>query len=152
MLEKIKTNTFSYIKSLGDIRVLGQTVFVIIVLLTSWSGIKAIQTNYELQKKIVRLEQQVEIAELENQNLELSNKYLETDQFLELSVRRQFGKAGSGEKIYVVPKDVALKYAPSIESTSEKDKQKTDKPWYQENLEAWLNFFFRKSNNKLLEA
>lgn len=152
MLEKIKTTTFLYIKSLGDIRVLGQSVFVIIVLLTSWSGIKAIQTNYELQKKIVRLEQQVEIAELENQNLELSNKYLETDQFLELSVRRQFGKAGRGEKIYVVPKDVALKYAPTIESASEKDKQKTDKPWYQENLEAWLNFFFRKSNNKLLEG
>jgi cell division protein FtsB len=152
MLEKIKTIVIDYVKSLGDIRVLGQSVFVVIVLLTSWSGIKAIQTNYELQKKIVRLEQQVEIAELENQNLQLSNKYLETDQFLELSVRRQFGKAAPGEKIYIVPKDVALKYAPILASNDKEIEKQTDKPWYQQNLEAWMNFFFRESNNKLLEA
>ncbi len=152
MYEKIKTIVIDYLKSLTDIRVLGQTVFVIIVLLTSWSGIKAIQTNYELQKKIVRLEQQVEIAELENRNLELSNKYLETDQFLELSVRRQFGKAAPGERIYIVPKDVALKYAPELPNQDTGKKDQTAKPWYQQNLEAWLNFFFRESNNKLLES
>lgn len=152
MLEKIKTHTIQYVKSLGDIRVLGQTIFVVIVLLTSWSGIKAIQANYELQKKIVRLEQQVEIAELENQNLDLSNKYLETDQFLELSVRRQFGKAAPGEKLYVVPKNVALRHVPSLTEDGAEKKSQTAKPWYQENLEAWLNFFFRESNNKLLES
>jgi cell division protein FtsB len=151
MFHKTKIIIFQYIKSLSDIRALGRTVFVIIVLLTSWSGIKAIQTNYELQKDIVKLEQQVEIVELENQNLELSNKYLETDQFLELSVRRQFGKAAPGEKIYVVPKNVALKYSPELQTISEKDGKGTAKPRYQQNLEAWLNFFFRSSNNKLLE-
>ena len=152
MFDKTKTLLINYVKSLTDIRVLGQTIFAIIVLLTSWSGIKAIQTNYELQKKIVRLEQQVKIAELENQNLELSNKYLETDQFLELSVRRQFGKAAPGESIYVVPKQVALKYAPQLPSDTKKSREQTSKPWYQQNFEAWLNFFFRKSNNKLLES
>lgn len=152
MIETIKTKTLQYIKSFTDIRVLGQTIFVIIVLLTSWSGIKAIQTNYELQKKIVRLEQQVEIAELENQNLELSNKYLETDQFLELAVRRQFGKAAPGERVYVVPQEVAMKHAPKLPDENADSKKQTTKPWYQANLEAWLNFFFRDSNNKLLES
>lgn len=152
MLTKTKTIVINYVKSLGDIRVIGQTAFVVIVLLTSWSGIKAIQTNYELQKKIVKLEQEVEIAELENQNLELSNKYLETDQFLELAVRRQFGKAAPGERIYVIPKDVALKYAPELADQEAVKKQQTAKPKYQENFEAWLNFFFRESNNKLLES
>lgn len=152
MLENVKTKTIDYIKSLTDIRVLGQTIFVIIVLLTSWSGIKAIQANYELQKKIVRLEQQVEIAELENQNLELSNQYLETDQFLELAVRRQFGKAAPGERIYVVPTEVALKYAPNVPNQEAAQKKQTAKPVYQQNLEAWVNFFFRDSNNKLLES
>lgn len=152
MADKIKTSVIAFIKSLTDIRVIGQTVFVIIVLMVSWSSVKSIQTNYELQKKVVRLQQEIEIQELENQNLSLQNQYLETDNFLELAVRRQFGKAASGERVYLVPTDIALKYAPDLPTKTTKKKASTNKPFYQENLEAWVNFFFRKSDNKLLES
>lgn len=150
MFEVIKTKTLSFIKSLSDLRVVGQLFFVIIVLLISWSGVRAIQTNYELQKKIVRLEQEVEINRLENENLRLENKYLETEAFLELAARRQFGKAAPGETLYLVPKEVALaKVRQDTEGTNRQASQK--KPWYQQNLEAWSGFFFRKSQNRLLE-
>jgi len=36
----------------NDIRFVGQAIFVLIVLLISWSGVKSIQTNYNLQKQI----------------------------------------------------------------------------------------------------
>lgn len=152
MLEKIKTILVDYVKSLSDVRVIGQTVFVIIVLMVSWSAVKSIQSNYELQKKIVRLQQEIREQELENENLALQNQYLETDAFLELAVRRQFGKAAVGERVYLVPNEIALQYAPEIPQPEQEVKQTTDKPFYQENFEAWVNFFFRESDNKLLES
>lgn len=150
MFEIIKTKILEFIKSLSDLRVVGQVFFAVIVLLISWSGVKAIQANYELQKKIVRLEQEVEIGRLENDNLKLSNKYLETNEFLELAARRQFGKAAAGETLYIVPKKVALAHV-TPPSTDTSQQASTKKPQYQQNLEAWSSFFFRKSQNKLLE-
>lgn len=145
MLLKIKNTIVRYIKSLGDIKVLGQTIFVILVLLTSWSGIKAIQANYEIQKDIALLEKEINIKELENKNQELANKYLETEDYLEIAVRQYFGKAATGERVYIVPTDVALKYAPSIES-SEEDQEASEKRFYNKNLESWRGFFFKRSN------
>jgi len=150
MLTTIKTKIVEFIKSLSDLRVVGQVFFALIVLLISWSGVKAIQANYELQKKIVRLEQEVEINKLENENLKLENKYLETNAFLELAARRQFGKAAPGETLYIVPKKVAMAHV--VEAKNENNNQATNKkPQYQQNLEAWSSFFFRKSQNKLLK-
>ena len=148
MFEKLKTKTVEFIKSLTDLRVVGQVFFAVIVILISWSGVKAIQANYELQKKIVRLEQEVEISKLENDNIKLENKYLETNEFLELAARRQFGKAAPGETLYIVPKKVAL--AQVTPPADEVAKASSKKPQYQQNLEAWSSFFFRKSQNKLL--
>lgn len=152
MSEKIKTMIIEYVRSLTDLRVIGQTVFVIIVLMVSWSAVKAIQTNYELQREIVRLKQEIQIQELENQNLSLENQYLETDQFLELAVRRQFGRAAEGERVYLVPPEVALSYAPDLPQGSTDSTKEADKPFYQQHVEDWINFFFRKTDNKLLES
>jgi len=150
MLENAKTKIVEFVKSLSDLRVVGQVFFAVIVLLISWSGVKAIQANYELQKKIVRLEQEVEISKLENDNIKLENKYLETDEFLELAARRQFGKAAPGETLYIVPKRVAMAHVTI--SAEDGDKQASNKkPEYQQNLEAWGSFFFRKSQNKFLD-
>jgi cell division protein FtsB len=151
MSEKIKTKLTTYFKSLSDVRILGQTFFAILVLLISWSGVKAIQKNYELQKQISRLEQEVEIQELQNENQRLNNLYLDTDQFLELSARRQFGLGAPGEKLLVVPKETALKYTIDIKQENETKSQKSNKPTYQKNYEAWISFFFRKSQNRLVD-
>lgn len=150
MLEIVKTKIKEFVKSMSDLRVVGQVFFAGIVILISWSGVKAIQANYELQKKITRLEQEVEISRLVNENLKLENKYLETDEFLELAARRQFGKAAPGETLYIVPKRVALTYV-TLPTDEESTKASSKKPAYQENLEAWSGFFFRKSQNKLLD-
>jgi cell division protein FtsB len=150
MLQKTKIILIEFFKNLTDLRYLGQVFFVILALLLSWSGVKAIQSNYELQKQIVRLEQEVEIQKLENENLKLSNQYLETDQFLELAARRQFGKGAPGETLLVVPKETAMQFVTQTAVASKK-KSSLIKPKYQQNLEAWVNFFFRKSQNRLLQ-
>lgn len=147
MFDKTKNTIVHFVKRLSDMRFLGQVIFIIIVLLVSWSTTKAIQANYDLQKQIASLEKENEVQQLKNENLKIKNQYLETDEYLELTARRQLGKAAQGETVVMVPKGVAMKY--TIASTVQPDEEvqkKADeqKPGYQKNLEAWGQFFFRR--------
>jgi cell division protein FtsB len=146
MLQKLK----SLIKhptthKLLELRNIGLYVFGFMVLSVSWSGAKVIQVNYTLQKKIGVLQQQNEIKRLQNENDKLRNKYLETDQFLELAARRQFGLAAPGEKAYVVPKSVALANSTDLQTTSTVQTVELPKKiWYQANFDAWMDFFLHR--------
>lgn len=145
MFEKLKDlKKYPFASVLSDTRSLGLIAFGVIAVLVSWSGVKSIQTNYGLQKQISELNQQNDVQKLENTNLKLRNEYYKTDQFLELAARRQFGKAAPGETVYIVPKKVALANTVDLPGTSQsKKKDAGQKPLYQKNLEAWVNFFFR---------
>jgi len=133
-----------------DTRVWGFVVFGVVVLIASWSGVRVIETNYELQKKIARLEQTNQVIELQNQNQELKNDYFETDTYLELAARQQFNKAAPGEKLINVPSSVAQQYAKEIPlvvaQTDQTDDSSPDEPAYLRNLKAWRDFVF---NHKL---
>lgn len=124
-----------------DIRFTGQVVFVGIVLLISWSGVKSIQTNYELQKQISTLQQQNAVRELENKNLELENEYYGTDEYLELQARRNFGLGKPGEKELLVPQSVAFAHAPELESSKAEADKDDD---HTSNFQAWVNFFLNR--------
>lgn len=148
MLDKIKKlQKHPYAKELKDVRVLGLIVFCVIVLLVSWSGVRVIETNYELQQQIARMEEETKLLELENANKKLENEYYHTDQYLELQARKQFGKAAPGETVLTVPESVALANTVDLQTEEKKAGQtkKTDKPFYQKNFEAWMSFFFRRS-------
>src|SRR5690349_12374719 len=97
-----------YLSKLTDVRVLGQVVFVGVVLLFSWSAVKVIHTNYKLQQQIARLQQENELQKLKNDNQRLKNEYYKSPQYLELAARQNFGLAAAGEKELLVPKEVAL--------------------------------------------
>lgn len=140
MLTKIQKYT-DKLKILQDVRALGLVAFGIVALLVTWSGVKVAQTNYELAKKISVARQRNDIASLENQNLKLKNKYYETNQFLELSARRQFGRAQLGEKLYVVPEQTALKRTVDMPTqTSKIPKEEQKKSKFQQNIDSWLDF------------
>ncbi len=148
MLEKIKTyQKHPVVQELKDVRVLGLIVFCIIVLLVSWSGVRVIETNYELQQQIARMEEETKLLELENANKKLENEYYNTDQYLELQARRQFGKAAPGETVLIVPESVALAHTKDLGQETKKPhkSQHASKPFYQKNFEAWMSFFFRRS-------
>jgi cell division protein FtsB len=148
MLEKLKKYQKNpYVEQLKDVRVIGLIVFCAIALLVAWSGLGAIQSNYVLQKQIARLEQENQVKELENTNLKLKNQYYNTEQYLELHARRQFGRAAPGETLILVPKSVALSHTTEITEDQEKptEQPKPEKPTYQKNFEAWMEFFFHRS-------
>jgi cell division protein FtsB len=145
MFEKIKNlPRHQFVKEFRDVRVMGLLVFGVIVLLVSWSGLQVIESNYQLQQQIARLEQQNQVQDLENNNLKLSNQYYNTDQYLELQARRQFGKGGPGEKLLLVPRNIALAHTVDLPDSTKTAKQKPPKPTYQRNFEAWIGFFFHR--------
>jgi cell division protein FtsB len=146
MLGKIKNPKIQkYIKLLSNPRALGLLAFGAVAIMVTWSGIRAVQANYDLQKEISRLEQQNEVQRLENENLKLKNEYYKTDEFLNLAARRQFGLAAPGETVLVVPKSVALAHTVDLSPEAQSGtKEQPPKPAYQKNLDAWLDFFFNR--------
>jgi cell division protein FtsL len=134
-----------FVRRLGDARFAGQMVFVVIVLLISWSGIKTIQSNYELQKQISGLKQQTDVQKLENNNLALQNNYFKSNQYLELSARQNFGLAIPGEKEIIVPESVALSY--TVTPAASKDSSTDHQPAYQKNFRSWTDFFLHRQNS-----
>src|SRR5665213_1810477 len=109
MINKIKTY-YSLIpwQSLRDLRTLGLLVFLVIVLLISWSGVKTIKSNFELQKQVAQYQYNNQVQQLENKNLHLQNEYYNTNQYLELSARQELGLGYPGETELLVPKSVAM--------------------------------------------
>lgn len=135
-------------KRFTDIRNVGLYIFALIVLAITWSAAKTVQGNYELQKEISELKQQNEVLKLYNQNTALQNQYLQTDQYLELSARQNFGLAAPGEKVLLVPASVAAKYIdkslmPRTGGTPLGSVD--DRPKYQKNLESWRDFLLGRN-------
>ena len=132
------------LKQLTDIRNIGLYIFTVIVLAISWSGVKTVQSNYELQKQISVLKQQNDVLRLTNENTYLQNQYLGTNQYLELSARRNFGLAAPGETVLLVPKSVAMKYVdPSLNPDSNDTSgvsADTNKSKAAKNLQDWRDF------------
>lgn len=145
-IKTIQNHVVSFVRRLSDVRFAGQVLFVVIVLMISWSGVKTIQTNYGLQKKISALKQQNDLQRLRNENLALQNQYLNSNQYLELSARQNFGLAMPGEKEVIVPKEVALDSTVNLPAPAKPDLAKASKPAYQRNFESWVNFFLHRQD------
>jgi cell division protein FtsB len=150
-ISTIKTKIIGFITRFKDLRVVGLSVFVVVILMVTWSSINTIQTNYELQKEIAKLEQENALTALENENERLSNEYFASDQYVELEARRVFGKAEPGEKLVIIPREVAMsKVAESprqAESEQEVQESEVELAWYRENLRAWADFFLNRTIN-----
>jgi cell division protein FtsB len=128
-------------KGLYDVRLVVLVLVGLIAMSVFWNGAKIIQQNFELSRKVVKIQQENEVLELENRNKELQNQYLATDEFAELTARRVFGKASPGERVYIVPEEVALASL-TVAPEETAPEAPTEKPQYQKNLEAWLNIYF----------
>ncbi len=136
----------AYLLSLRDIRNVGMLVFVVIVLLISWSGIKTIQTNYGLQKQIASLHQENQVQNLKNTNLQLQNQYYNTNQYLEVTARENFGLGLPGETELLIPKNVALAHTVAQPNTTKVVAGIPTQAFWQRNFEAWMDFFLHRGS------
>lgn len=141
---KYRQKISEFIDRLSDLRFLGQIGFAIFILMISWSGIQSIQANYNLQKQITELNQQNDLMTMSNENLRLQNDYFKSNQYLELSARRNFGLAAPGEKVIVVPKSVALSAVSDIKIQDNNATSLAKKTVMQNNAKSWLDFFINR--------
>jgi cell division protein FtsB len=141
---------FKLADRLRDVRVIGLIMFAIIVLLISWSGVKVIGTNYTLQKQIAELEQQNSVHNLGNTNLKLSNDYYQTNQYLEIMARQNFGMAAPGETVLSISKATALAHTTEMPDAEAQQKEAIEakRPAYQRNFQAWMNFLFHRQDQQ----
>ena len=143
--QRYETPIKEYILSLRDVRNVGSLAFLVLVLLISWSGVKAIQTNYTLQQEVMQLQQENEVAKLRTSNQELENAYYNTPQYLEVTARQNFGLAAPGETELLVPKSVALAHTTPLPIDSVANPVAKHKPLWQQNFEDWMDFFFHRT-------
>ena len=148
MFDKIKNYEKTIaggVAQLKDLRVVGLLVFLVIVLLVSWSGVKAIETNYDLQKQISALKQENTVKKLSNENLKLENEYFETPQYLEVAARQDFGLAAPGETVLNVPRSVAMSFTVDLPKDEKpKDAPAAKQPGWQRNFQSWIDFLFHR--------
>jgi len=142
-IHQLKRQALALIERFHDVRFTGQVLFAVLVLMISWSGVKSIQSNYELQKQISTLKQQNSVAQLTNDNLALQNDYLKTDEYLELSARQNFGLGKPGETEYLVSKNVAYEYAPAVKINAATTTT-ADSSEHTSNFQSWVNFFLNR--------
>lgn len=144
LLQEFRSN--KSVKRLTDTRNIGLYIFAVIVLAITWSGVKTVQTNYELQKKVSTLRQQNEVLELQNGNTKLKNQYLKTDQYLELAARQQLGLAAPGETVLLIPEATAKKYVDSkLASATTTNSNVDDRSGIMKNLTAWRDFLLGRN-------
>lgn len=129
-------------KGLDDPRLLGIVLLAVIGLSVLWNGAHVVQQNYSLLQKIAVLEDQNRVLELQNSNREIQIEYFKTPEFAELKARRVNGKAAEGEKVYIVTEETAFDSLKTTEIVSETQGSVSEKPKYQQNFEAWMDFFF----------
>ena len=142
MFQKIKNN--QTLKMLLNTRNLGLYILLVITLSVTWSSIKAIQKNYEIEKQISALTQEVEVLTQETKNMALKNEYYKTDAFLELAARKYFGKALPGEQFISVPTAVADKYTHPEADVVQTTSTEKPKPQIIQNWQAWIDFFLNR--------
>ena len=141
--------TEPYLAQFRDVRAMGLGLFLVIVLLVSWSGVKTIDTNYHLQQQIASLEQENQVQDLANTNIQLQNQYYQTDEYLELSARQNFGLAAPGETVLNVSKEVALAHTKNLPDAEASQVKKTEakQPAYQRHFQSWINFLLHRSSS-----
>lgn len=137
----------AFVLNLRDIRTLGQLVFLVMVLLVSWSGIKSIQANYDLQKQIGEIKQQNNLKKLENANITLENEYYKSSQYLELTARQNFGLAKPGETVLLVPKSVALANTVATPAAPTETVATQKLPTWQQNFQDWVDYLLHRNSN-----
>jgi len=112
-------------------------LLIITILAVTLSSIDIILKNYELQKDIAVAEQKVSIAQYEVENQKLQNEFYRTDAYLDIAARKQLTVGLAGEKLMIVPKNVALSYIPNtVSEDTETNETSESKTPFQE----WIDF------------
>lgn len=109
-------------------------VAVGVALWWAWSAVVVMQQNYLYERQLEDLKQHHRLVELQTATLEYEQKYLRSDEYVELRARDVLGKAAPGETLVILPS-----YHPIAQA---EESQTPSSPVELTNPEKWWRFFF----------
>jgi cell division protein FtsB len=121
------------------------TVGVIMVLFVLYSLIGIIYRNYNINKQMKGLRE--EIAFLKEDSIEQESRmlYYKTDAYLEKNLREKLGYQKEGEKVYALPRK-----DPEREKIIEEQKKYQSQEDSKLNILKWYDFFFQKDKTPIV--
>ncbi|TAK89172.1 hypothetical protein EPO04_03680 [Patescibacteria group bacterium] len=114
----------------------GTIIGVIVALYIGVYLVQTIQKNYELQKQIDGLQQDVAGLEVEQDQLKYKIQYYQTEAFKEKEAREKLGLQQPGESVLILPKDNA---------PAEDEQQQKPAATQKSNLQQWIDFLMGRS-------
>lgn len=105
-----------------------------------WGTVGTLNRNFQLQQQVDLLDQQTELAKLQNQNLAYQKNYYNSSEYLELSAREILGKVAPGERVILLPDSSGI--TDTLETTPQVSVSVTK----QSNFKQWMQFFFGNNN------
>ena len=111
----------------------------------AWGSIGMMERNYQLQKDIDEKRRQQQLTQLQVETLAYQQRYYQSDEYKELSVRDHLGLARPGEKVLVLPPNSPVAKNADKKAQSERAVA-TARP---SNFAQWMNFLFGRSQDQL---
>lgn len=113
---------------------MGLAVPVVLLIVLSGSFIKSLKRSHEAKLLIEKTENKLAKAKKENEELQQTLEFIQSEQFIEEQLRNKLGLAKEGEIVLVLPdSDTLKKLAPII---PEEQDQKPLPNW-----KKWMNLF-----------
>jgi len=110
-----------------------------------WGSLDVMQRNYSLQKELDDKSRQLIVAQLDNENAKLEQRYFRTDEYKELAVRQRLGLVTPGESVLILPPNSeAVKAADITNSVVSSAPQVSIS-----NFTQWINFLFGNNNKNI---
>jgi hypothetical protein len=110
-----------------------------------WGSLNVMQKNFTLQKSLDDKARQLIVAQLDNANAKLEQRYYKTDEYKELAVRERLGLVTPGESVLILP--------PNSQAVIDADKVLSSKSTPQipptSNFKQWMNFLFGGNSKNL---
>jgi cell division protein FtsB len=118
---------------------LNNTILLVAVLLAiswMWGTMEALQKNFMLQQRVNQMANEVELLDLEAQTSAFQQRYLRSNEYLELAAREHLGKVAPGEKVLVLPES-------TVNDTQYREANVPHvTPVVPSNFHQWMMFFF----------
>lgn len=112
----------------------------------AWGSIGMMQRNFGLQKEIDSKTRQRTLGQLEVDTLAYEQKYYQSSEYKELSVREHLGLANAGEKVLVLPPNSASAKQVAVSPAISSNRRTQTAPG---NFQQWTNFLFGGNSRDL---
>lgn len=137
--------TMNYLRKLFNTPHAMMAITIIVVVYLGWSTVGVVNRNWRLQQKVSKLQAEIEILELENEQLSYDIEYYKTDEYLEKAAKEELGLRAPGEKVIILPQRQQESKIGSV-TTDKVPDGLIARAGY--NFDQWMFFLFGRDKEK----